>query len=473
MSLPERLPPANVESERGVLGSILLDARILHEIRPILRAEDFYGDDHRTIYRQVCDVADRSVPVDFLTVAEALKRAGKFDAIGGDDALVAIAESVPHAVNGRYYAEIVRQKAISRSLIEAANRVLDDNYSNRFDADSLMERAERAVLGVGLAREREELLALEEADEQFGEHLDRRRSGREPGLRTGLRELDEMIDLIPAAQMTVVAARPSIGKSALLLGLARSIAEQSRASGRSVLFCTLEMSAVEVYGRLVSAASGVNGRLLNGYPAGLRPEDLAAVAEARREVRDLPIRIHQGVRQTAAGIASHARRLHHRGGCAAVVVDYLQLVAPDSRHLRSPRHEQVAGISHDLFALARELALPVLVGAQVNRASEQHGVGRKGDGRKADERKTDENLPPKPRPPRLADLRESGAIEQDANTVLLLHRPEHHDENDEPGVCYVNIAKNRGGRTGSVRLGYRKRLTQFHDLEEASFPALS
>lgn len=440
--LPERLPPCSIEAEQGALGSMLLDRDALYDLLAMLDPEDFWFEQNRILFETIRGLTRQGRPVDLLSVQAALEQRNLWDQVKQHEIFIETIERVPHAAHAAYYAEIVRNAATKRRYIEVANEILRGGYSTHVSASDLGEQAERSILGVGLARERDDSLDMLAAMDESTTIIERRRSGQEKGLKSGLAKIDEMIEFLPASQVTVIAARPSIGKSAMLLGMAAAVADQVARSLAQVLFASMEMPAAKLAGRLLSAKSGVNSRKINGDPTLLRDEDLEALKRARRSLADLPILFSQSVRQSVASIASRARRLQNRSGCAAVFVDYLQIVTQDQRHTRAPKHEQIAGISHDLFALAQELAIPVVVGAQLNRASEQQGSKKGGD----------ENRPPKPRPPRLADLRESGAIEQDANTVLLLHRPEHHDPKDEEGSATSTSRRTAMAGPASSRL---------------------
>ena len=342
MAKRDRLPPQNLESERGVLGSILLDGPLIHEIAEVLRPEDFYRDDHKVTFRAMLAVAGHGNPVDLLTVQAELDRAGKFDEVGGHGLLVELVDSVPHQAHARYYADVVLQKAIQRDYIAAAGQILEGVYSDNLSAQDTAELAERAVMDVGRSRDRQDLMLMGD-DLAAARRLvdDRRANGFMLGLPSGLPVLDKVTGGWQDGHMIVIGARPSIGKSAILLGFAGAIAkdELARRRGRQVLYCSLEMRGIELAGRFLSAETGVNGRYINNSPDRLSDDDLRALDRAVREFRDLPIRVDQSGRRTVAGIGSRARRLKHReGGLAAVFIDYLGLLTPDPRMARAPRH---------------------------------------------------------------------------------------------------------------------------------------
>lgn len=428
-----RLPPQNLECEEGVLGAVLLDRDALHEVRPILEPEDFYRDAHQVVYRAICEMDDAGKTVDVLTLIDELSRRGELEAVGGLDALTAIVNGVPHAANARYHAEIVRQKSRTRAAIDVANEVIREGYSNELTSEQVVANAQTRFLAID-DRQAGSDVSLHEATTRALDTMDRRWRGEEPGVRLPFPELDQMLDGFRPGRLYVIAGRPGTGKSALIFNIADHAAMTGDGGGVPSLFFALEMNAEEMAERYLSARADVNGYGLK-RPADLPADKVQAIYREAERAASSRLRIDDDGTLTVARIGARVRRAKHRYGLGIVYVDYLQLVAGVSKK-GANRQEEVAAISLGLKRLAKELNIPVVAACQLNRAVE---------GRPASEQK-----------PRLADVRESGQIEQDAHAVLLLHAPD-----DAPGMIDVIVAKNRGGMTGKVSLRFLKHYTRF------------
>jgi replicative DNA helicase len=444
-----RIPPHNLEAERCVLGSMLLDNGSIDEVAAILRPADFFRDIHADLFRSIAELHRRGVAADGITLAEDLESRGQLAKVGGDETILRLLEATPHAANARYYAQIVQQKAIARALIAAADSILEDCYSNDFDADELIERAQRAVLDVGKSRTDAGLTDAAGAVKESLYRFACRDEGIRTGVPSGFADLDGMTGGFQPGQLVVVAARPSIGKSAIALNIAERLAFRDSFSGRDpvpVLFVSLEMNRGELGDRMVCGRAGVDSfRFVHSHL--LSDVERARLARAGEELSVAPIYIDDSSGRTVTQIASNARRYKATRGIGMLVVDYLQLVRPDEDSGRRPRHEVVAEISCRFKALAKDLGIPVMLLSQLNREVE-----------KRDEKR-----------PQLSDIRESGAVEQDANTILLLHRPEFYDADESPGQAELIVAKNRSGPTGTVRLAFQKGITRFTDFIEPAF----
>src|ERR1700733_3472916 len=428
--LSDRLPPQHLEAERGVLGSILLDNEVMHDIVVFLRAEDFYRDAHQVMYAAIRDLYDKNKGIDAVTLVEELKLRGQFEQIGGDDTLT----------------EIVKQKATNRQLIEGATEIIRDGYSNQFTAQELLESAERKIFSIAEDQIRGETLELKDVVKQAMDLIAvRADSGGHAitGLATGLIYLDDITGGFHAGQLIIVAARPSMGKTALALNICDHAGINVKVP---VLFVSLEMGSQEIGERLLCARSRVDGhKLRTGLGMGMR--ELTQLSKAYKELSENgEIYIDDTPARNMMQIAASARRIKRRRKIGLVMVDYIQLV--DSDDTRDSRQEQIAKISRRLKTLARELSVPIVALSQLNRAVESREDKR----------------------PRMADLRESGAIEQDADMVLLLHRPEQYDANDQPGIAELIVAKNRNGPTGTVKLTFLKNLTRFENLASVADP---
>lgn len=440
----DRLPPQHLEAEQGVLGSILLDNEVMHDVVGFLRVEDFYRDSHQLVYSAIRDLYDQAKGIDAVILADELKRRDQFDRIGGDDALAEITESVPHAANGKYYAEIVKEKAIQRSLIDSATEILRDGYSNKFTAKELLESAERKVFAIAQDQIRGATLELKDVVLQAMDRIAARAETKHAvtGVGSGLVDLDDMVGGFHAGQLIILAARPSMGKTAMALNICDHAAFDLKIP---ILFASLEMGALEIAERLLCSRSRVDGHKLR-TGIGLGNREMTQLGKAYNELVSAPIFIDDAPARNMLQITATTRRLCLRQKLGMVVVDYIQLI--DSEDSRDSRQEQIAKISRRMKTLARELSVPVVALSQLNRAVESREDRR----------------------PRMADLRESGAIEQDADVVLLLHRPEYYDANDQPGVAELIVAKNRNGPTGSVKLTFEKTLTRFANLANIAEP---
>lgn len=432
----DRLPPQNLEAERGVIGGILLDNDVMHEIAPFLKPDDFYRAAYQTIYRTLLALYNKAHPIDTVILAEELERAGQFEGIGGDATLEEIMEGTPHSANAVYYAGIVQQKSVARQLIEGSAKIIRNGYSNNFTAEDLVGQVQEMAVSIDEQRAGEPSVTLGEIIEkhfaEFGTQV-----VRAHGIPSGFPDLDHLTDGLVPGRMVVLAARPSMGKTALALAQAEHVARE----GRTVLIVSLEMDRMDLTERLIVARSRIDAHKFRGGH-GLPQDDLRRLADVYGSLQSLPIHIDDCGTRTCTQIFSEARRLKIRNDLALLVVDYIQLISPSDLGNSSNRQEQVSAISRRLKALAMELKIPVLVLAQLNRQAETR------EGRR----------------PLMSDLRESGAIEQDADQVLLLYRPEYYDPNDSPGVAEVIVAKNRSGETGIAKLTFLKHLAKFESI---------
>ncbi len=440
----ERLPPANLEAEMGVLGSVLLDNETLHDVVPVLKVEDFYRDGHQKIYRVIRDLYDLGKAVDILILKEELVRRNLFESVGGDETLVGLIEGVPHSAHAKYYADIVRQKSISRQLIETANEILNEGYSNNYTAQELLQSAEKKVFMIAEEESSGETVEVKDVIVEAMDRIIAKVEDRHvvSGVSTGFHDLDEITAGFQGTQLIILAARPAMGKTAIALNICEHVI---CTLNKGVLFVSLEMGELELVDRLLSSRARVDGyKLKTGK--GLGQQDLAQLGRAYNELHKAPLYIDSTPARNSLQITANARRLKLRKDIGMIVLDYIQLV--DADEPRDSRQEQIAKVSRRLKQIARELNIPVIALSQLNR-----GVENREDRR-----------------PRMADLRESGAIEQDADLVLLLHRPEYYDPNDQPGIAELIIAKNRSGGTDTVKLQFSKNLTRFENLDQRHDP---
>ena len=439
-TLADRLPPQNLEAERSVLGGCLLDAAVIDDVMTFLRPEDFYRDAHGIVYRRLCEMRGRGCTPDAVTLAEELEAAGDFDRIGGDDGLAEIANSVPHAANARYHAEIVRQKAVVRGTIQAATEIIRDGYSGLLTASELVAAAESRIFGL---REREVAGRSAAIADVVGEAMagvERRGAGGSPGILTGLDDLDAVLGGLKPEEVTILGARPSMGKTALGLRIAMGAAATY---GEPVLFSSLEMGRISLVNRMLAAEGRIDSRKIerNRDRYRLVEADLDTLNRTAYRLATTPMFIDDSPVQSVGRIAAAARRIKRRDGLGLVMIDYLGLIDGERQRGES-RQEEVARISRGLKAAARETKVPWVVLHQLNRENEKRGDKR----------------------PCMADLRESGQVEADADVILLLHRPAYYDPDDKPGVAEVIVAKNRNGPTEAVELSFEGRFTRFDNL---------
>jgi replicative DNA helicase len=433
----ERLPPQSRDAERSVLGSMLRDNGVIGDVVQIVREENFYLDAHQKIFKAITSLYDRGSPVDAVMLAELLREQKQIEDIGGYGYLGELWDAAPTAANAEYYARIVRDKALVRHLIHASTEILRDSYDQAMPADELLEMAERKVLDIAEMGITGQTTTLEQAVNEAYDRLDARHGQDHlaiSGLPTGYVDLDEKTAGFQNSELVIVAARPSVGKTAFALNVVRHLIVEDN---KPIFFVSLEQSRIELAERLLCCQARVDShKLRKGH---LSSEEMDRMIEAAEFLRRAKLFIDDTPALNMLRIAANARRLKLRHHIRAVFVDYLQLIEPDNR--RDSRQEQVAAISRRLKHLARELKIPVVALAQVNRSSEDRQDHK----------------------PRLADLRESGGIEQDADTVMLLHRPEMYEPGQHEGTVEVMIAKQRNGPTGEITLTYLKQFMRFEN----------
>ena len=396
----DRQPPCNLEAERNTLGSILLLPDVCDEVVLILRAEDFYDDAHATLYRHIVAMYDDGQRVDLTLLIDRLKSAGDYEKIGGASFIAEVGQSVPTAANAVYYANIVRDKALMRSLIHTGTEIVRDAYEQAAPGRELINDAEEKIFRIRDQRGPVgEVVEIKEVLMEAFEQIDARKEhGGTSGLPTGFADLDKLTGGLHKEELTIVAARPSMGKTALAANIAEHVAIEEE---KTTLFVSLEMSRMELVQRMMCSRGEISGeKLRNGFLTGTDHQKLVEVSNT---LGRSPLFVDDSPSRTVTEIAATARRLKRRHGMLGlIVIDYLQLIHPDNPS--DPRQEQVAKMARRLKVLAREIEVPVLCLAQLNRQAEMTRDNR----------------------PKLNHLRESGAIEQDADVVLLVHREEYY-----------------------------------------------
>ena len=438
LSGPGRVPPHDLAAERALLGAMLLTPAAVADGVELTSAADFYRPAHAHTFDAIVGLYGAGEPVDTVTVAAELQRAGLLDAVGGPGALVEMQASTPVAGNAAHYADIVAKHATLRRLIGAAGEVAEVGYSRPADVDEALDRAESLIFAVASSGAADTMAPLSDLLDRGVDHLEKlsEHGGSLTGVTTGYSDLDATLLGLQPSTLVILGARPGVGKTALALGMASAAA---LGADRPVLFFSLEMSHMELTQRLISAEAQVSTtRIRSGD---LRDDDWSRVNAAVGRLAEAPLWIDDNPNTSVLEIRAKARRKAAEvGGLGLVVVDYLQLMG--GRGGAENRQVEVSEMSRGLKILARELECPVLALSQLSRAPEA----------RADKR------------PVLADLRESGAIEQDADVVLFLYRDEMYDTNSaDRGVAEVNVAKHRTGPTGALRLTFLPQYTRFAD----------
>lgn len=440
-SILDRQPPASIEAEQGTLGSILINPEVCDEIALILREEDFYDDANRTLYSHMMGMHDAGKKIDITLLVERLKDAGDFEAIGGAAYLARVGRSVANAAHAVYYARIVREKATYRSLITAGTEILADAYDQSGEAKEALARAEQRVFSILDSRGSATVSVMKDILHEAMDRIDARMRKEHTGnsVETGFTDIDALTGGMHANELIVLAARPSMGKTAFAMNIAENVALRDKAP---TLFVSLEMSSIELCDRMLCSVAEVNGhRLRNGT---ISNDDRRRLVEKAAEISDAPLYVDDSPNRTVTEIAAAARRVRRReGNLGLIAIDYLQLVEPDNP--KDPRQEQVAKMTRRLKGLAREMSVPILCLAQLNRQAEASRDNR----------------------PKLSHLRESGAIEQDADVVMFVHREEYYhrgeDQAQYAGQAEILIAKQRNGPVGDVELVWKKDFTRFED----------
>ena len=425
-----RQPPQDLAAEQSVLGGMLLSKDAIADVLERLRPDDFYRPNHATVYDAILHLYGQGEPADAVTVAAELDRRGLLTRIGGAPYLHTLIATVPTAANAGFYAGIVAEKAVLRRLVEAGTRIVQYGYAGAQGADiaAVVDRAQAEVYNVTERRTTEDYSVLDDLLQPTMDELDAIASGGSgKGISTGYTDLDEVTNGLHPGQMIIVAGRPGQGKSTVGLDFLRSCSIKQGLP--SVLF-SLEMSKSEIVMRLLSAESGVKFDAMR--KGRMSDNDWTKVARRMGEINDAPLYIDDSANLTMMEIRAKARRLKQKAGLRLVVIDYLQLMS--SGKLAESRQQEVSEFSRSIKLLAKELELPVVAISQLNRGPEQ---------------RTDKR-------PQVSDLRESGSQEQDADMVMLLHRPDGFDRDDpRAGECDLILGKHRGGPTATISLAHQ------------------
>ncbi len=451
-----KLPPHSIEAEQSVIGGLLLENEALDKIADILRAEDFYQHDHKTIFQHIGKLIERNRPADIVTVAESLESTAELSQIGGIAYLGALAQNTPTAANIRRYAEIVRERAIMRKLVTVGSGIAESAYSpNGRDAQQLLDEAEAKIFQIaeGGQRSSQGFIDIKELLPQVAERIDMLFSRDDPsdvtGIPTGFSDLDSMTSGFQGGDLVIVAGRPSMGKTAFSINIAENVALGlgGLQTGLPVAIFSMEMASTQLAMRMIGSVGRLDQhRMRTGR---LEDEDWEKLTTALGKLNEAPIFIDEGASLSSFDVRARARRLHRQcGKLGLIVVDYLQLMSAPAGKQGENRATEISEISRSLKALAKELDCPVVALSQLNRSVEQRPDKR----------------------PVMSDLRESGAIEQDADLILFIYRDEvyNHDSPDK-GTAEIIIAKQRNGPIGKVRLTFIGEHTRFENYANAGY----
>jgi len=462
----DRLPPQNLDAEKGVLGSLLLDPRMCDEVALIVRAEDFYAEANQKLFGHLMAMHEQGGRIDAVLLKERLTREGDFEAVGGAAYLAEVAQSVPYAANAVYYARIVRDKATQRALIHASTEILRDAYDGTLDPAELVSRSEEKIFAVHDQRDSGQVTSIHDLMMEAFDRIDARMEGREGiGIPTGFRDLDNLTGGLHDSELVILAARPSMGKTALATNIAEYVTIDSNVP---TLFVSLEMARLELAQRMLCSQGRIDASKFRRMV--LSGKDREDLVKASAKFSTAPLFVDDTPSRTVTEIAACGRRLKRKVNLGLIVIDYLQLVQPDDP--KDPRQEQVAKMTRRLKGLARELEIPVLCLAQLNR---QADPGRESFRAKPDDEGDSTFQLPSRHLPRLSQLRESGAIEQDADVVMFIHREEAYYTREEAenrgikGRAHLSVAKQRNGPTGIIQLAWFEKFTRFENLSERPY----
>lgn len=439
------IPPQNLDIEASLLGSLLIEGESFIKIADMIAADDFYDEKHRRVFAAMRTLHDKRSPVDILTLSEQLKTEGQLENVGGAGYLTELTNYVPTAAHLEQYAKVVADKAIRRRLISASQDITAIGFDENKSLQELIEEAETRLFEVSERHVRQDIISLESI---LGDSFDRlddlhRHKGGLRGIPTGLKDLDKILAGLQRSDLIVLAARPSMGKTAMMLNVSLNIA--TKAAQGAVLIFSIEMSKEQLVDRLLAAEAGVDAwKLRTGE--GLSDEDFERLSAAMGKLAEAPIFIDDTAGITVSDLRTKARRLHHQHPLAAIMVDYLQLMSGGSRFASmANRVQEISEISRALKILARELNVPVIALSQLSRQVENRN----------------------PQIPQLADLRESGSIEQDADVVAFLYREDYYNpETNRPNITDIYIKKHRNGRVGNVEVFFDMAQQRFRDLDK-------
>lgn len=441
----DRLPPQNLEAEQSILGAVLIDNNALPRSLEIIAAEDFYKLSHRKIFHAMTELFDRNEPIDLITLPDYLQKKDELEGVGGLSYLSSLVNTIPTAANVKYHSNIVRERALLRGLLRSANDIAGKVYENNLDAEDLVDYAEKSIFDISDKRVKASFVSLKEVIKDSFEMIEHLYDKKETvtGVPSGFKDLDDLTTGFQKGDLIVIGGRPSMGKTAFTLNVAQHVGLDMR---EPVAIFSLEMSKEQLALRMLCSEAMVNSNSIRkGF---IKKEDWHKLTSAASNLTGAPIFIDDSSAVTVLELRAKARRLKMEHGLSLVIVDYLQLMKGKGSFER--REQEISDISRSLKGLAKELRVPVIAVSQLNRSVESR-------------------RPPKPM---LADLRESGAIEQDADVILFLYRDEVYNK-DNPankGKAEVDIAKQRNGPAGvTVHLAFLSHCTRFMNMTDRRY----
>ena len=437
--MPDKLPPQNIEAEESLLGSLMIDKNAILKVADFLQPKDFYRGIHQEIYTVMQELFEKGEPIDLLSVAAKLKGKQKLDEIGGNSYLTELINCVPTATHVATYAKIVQKKRILRDLIDASYQIGTLGYQEDEDVDQLLDQAEKTIFSIAQHSLSQNFIPVKSTLTEAFERMDMlsKQGGQIRGVPTGFTDLDNTLAGFQKSDLIILASRPSMGKSALAIDMARNIAIHQKLP---VGIFSLEMSKDQIVDRLIASQAGVDlWKLRTGK---LSSEDFQMIQQGLGVLSEAPIYIDDGLTSNILQMRAMARRLQAERGLGLIIVDYLQLMEP--RNANAGEVQQITEISRSLKALARELNVPVLALSQLSRAVEMR-------------------TPPRPR---LADLRQSGSLEQDADVVLFIYREKLRGEEIPQNIAEIIIAKHRNGPIGAIKLFFDSQKASYRNLEK-------
>ena len=438
-----RLPPQNLEAEQSILGGILLDNHALDSVLEILIHKDFYNEPHRKIFATIVELSDRNEPIDLITLSNILKDKKQLDQVGGMAYLASLVDNVPSAANIAYYAKIVKEKSILRHLIGTATEILNKSYDTGAAVDEVLDEAEHAIFEIAENKIRPAFSPIKDIIKDSFKTIEKlfERKDLITGVPTGFAKIDDLTSGLQKSELIIVAGRPSMGKTAFALNIAQHAAMEA---GIHVAIFSLEMTKEHLAMRMLSSEARVDSqRLRKGF---LGETDWPKLTTAAGRLSEAPLFIDDTPAITVLEMKAKSRRLKAESGLGLIILDYLQLMRSGS--FKDSREQEISEISRSLKALAKELNVPIVALSQLNRKVEDRTNRR----------------------PQMADLRESGAIEQDADVIAFIYRDEVYnksEDNPEKGLAEVIIGKQRNGPTGMAKLAFLEKYTCFENLARA------
>jgi replicative DNA helicase len=437
-SVFDRTPPQNQEAEQAVLAAMMLDRDAIYEALQILKESDFYREGHRILFQTIVELAEKGEPVDLITITEKLRKNDNVEKVGGIGYIAEVANSIGTSASVAHYAQMIKEKSLLRSLIKISTNIINRGYEAGEEAEQLLDDAERMILEISQGRIRSGLIPIKEVIENTIEKLEylHNKKSEITGLTSGFKDLDNYTSGWQNSDLIIIAARPAMGKTSFCLNIAQNAALKVNVP---VAIFSLEMSKEQLVQRMISSTAEIDQQKLR--TGRLYDKEWIALTNAIGPLADAQIYIDDTPAISVREIRAKTRRLKAEKGLGLIVIDYLQLMSSGKRS--ESRQQEISEISRSLKALARELDVPIIALSQLSRAVEQSNDKR----------------------PSLSHLRESGALEQDADIVMFIYRDEYYNpESEKLGIAEIIIAKHRNGPVGSVELSFRKEFTKFGDL---------